>query len=288
MSRVAFWLMSKLPGHHGTRFQYGTDLPHMHAPIVFVTDFGADDTYAAALAAACWRVDPAITALAGMHGVPPGDVLAGAYHVKAIAQALPPGAVICAVVDPGVGSERRAIAVEAGGLRCVAPDNGLASYLWAESDPRQRRCVALRTPPEAGATFHGRDVFAPAAARLATGHSLDDLGEVIDAPPRLCEDAFATTAKDQTELAGVVCAVDHFGNAITTVRAADLRGRAVAAVEWPGGATTTTVRTYQEISNALAVLTGSAGHLEIAARGRAAATIGGPQPHDPVRVRLQP
>jgi len=258
----------------------------MHAPIVFFTDFGTDDTYAAALAAACWRVDPGLVALAGMHGVPPGDVLAGAYHVKALAQALSPGAVICAVVDPGVGSERGAIAVEAGGLRCVAPDNGLLTYVWAEADAERRRCVVLDTPPEASATFHGRDVFAPAAARLATGTSLDDLGRPRGAPV-LRDDAFATEGDGWLD--GRVCAVDHFGNAITTVRAGDLRGRAIDRVEWPSGGTTNVARTYADIAaGTLAVLTGSAGHLEIAASGTHANTLGGPARGEQVRIRLRP
>jgi S-adenosyl-L-methionine hydrolase (adenosine-forming) len=258
----------------------------MSAPIVFVTDFGTRDTYAAALAAACWRVDPGLSALAGMHGVPPGDVLAGAYHAKALARALPPGAVLCAVVDPGVGTSRGAVAVEAGGLRCVAPDNGLLSYIWAEADPATRRCVGLPTPAEASATFHGRDLFAPAAARLAGGASLQELGTPRGEPVAR-DDAFAACAADAVE--GLVCVVDHFGNAITTVREVDLRGRRVAAVTWQDGETRAFVRTYADIPDgACAALLGSAGHLEIAAPRGPAAEAGGPSPGAPVRVALLP
>lgn len=254
----------------------------MHAPIVFVTDFGSDDTYAAALAAACWRVDPTLTALAGMHGVPPGDVLAGAYHVKAIAQALPPGGVVCAVVDPAVGTARQAIAAECGGVRFVGPDNGLISWLWAEAELSGRRSVALAAPSNASATFHGRDMFAPAAARLATGASLAELGNA-EVRPLLRDDAFVRDGH------GVVCAVDHFGNAITTLRHADLRGRAVYEVEWRGGRTTRVVRTYADIPDGeIAVVVGSAGHLEIAARGQPATALGAPPRGAAVRLTLQP
>lgn len=256
----------------------------MHAPIVFVTDFGTADTYAAALAAACWRVDPRIAAMAGMHGVPPGDILAGAYHLKAMALAMPPGGVLCAVVDPGVGTDRAALAVDAGGTLCVAPDNGLVSYLWAEAELRGRRCVQLPVPGEASATFHGRDVFAPAAARLATGAALEDLGTPLVRAPVLCDRAFCRD--DGDVLHGVVCAVDRFGNAITTVRAADLRGRSIAAVEWEGGATAEVVRTYAQIISGVAALVGSAGHVELAGRGVAAAALGGPAHGTAVRVRL--
>ena len=96
----------------------------MRQPIVFVTDYGRDDAYAAALIGAAWRVDPHAICVEGTHGVPPGDVLAGAYHLKALALAFNGGAVFCAVVDPGVGTERRAIAIEAGDIRCVRRTTG--------------------------------------------------------------------------------------------------------------------------------------------------------------------
>jgi S-adenosylmethionine hydrolase len=146
------------------------------APIAFVTDYGAADTYAAALYAAVWRVEPSLLALTGMHGVLPGDVLGGAYHVKAMALAMPPRGVVCAVVDPGVGSDRAALAVDLAGRRLVLPDNGLVSYLWDECPPLSRECVTLPVPEDASRTFHGRDVFAPAAARLAAGAAVRELG----------------------------------------------------------------------------------------------------------------
>ena len=268
---------------------YGTPLPYgdgvAPAPIAFVTDYGASDTYAAALSAAVWSVDAGNLALTGMHGVPPGDVLAGAYHVKALAAALPPGAVICAVVDPGVGTERRAIAVDLGGRRVVAPDNGLVSYLWDECPPLSRECVELPVPDAASATFHGRDVFAPAAARLAAGAQLRDLGERSHQPPQLLGEAFA--AVDRDTATAVVCVVDRFGNAITTLRDADVQGRRIAAFEWDGGRSVIAARTYAEIPDgALAMLMGSAGHWEVVAREAPAADLGGPQRGDTVRVHL--
>jgi S-adenosylmethionine hydrolase len=98
--------------------------------IVFVTDYGLEDSYAAALVGAVAQADPTVRCVAGTHAVPPGNALAAAYHVKALAQAFGPGTVVCAVVDPEVGTSRRAVAAVAGGVGFVGPDTGLLSYLW--------------------------------------------------------------------------------------------------------------------------------------------------------------
>ncbi len=255
----------------------------MRQPIVFVTDYGRDDAYAAALIGAAWGVDPAAVCVEGTHGVPPGDVLAGAYHLKALARAFTAGAVFCAVVDPGVGTERRAIAVEAGNIRCVAPDNGLISYLWGETAPGNRRAVRLEVGPEAAPTFHGRDVFAPCSAALASKQGLEAAGTPIDDPAVLAS-AFAQRLGNH--VTGRVVVVDHFGNAITTIRVGDIDGAQVRAVTWPGGGSDGLVATYASINNGPRALIGSAGHVEVAARGMAAAAVGGPRLGDAVEVEL--
>lgn len=255
----------------------------MRQPIVFITDYGRDDAYAAALLGAAWRVDPDARCVEGTHGIPAGDVLAGAYQVKALALAFGEGTVLCAVVDPEVGTSRRAIAIEVSGIRCVAPDNGLAAYLWAEAAPASRRAVRIDIPRGASTTFHGRDVFAPAAARLAAGGDLEDLGEAIGDPVVL-SNAFAE--RTGTTLVGRVAVVDHFGNAITTVRATDIGSRSIRSVGWPGGASVDGVTTYADIHDGPAALIGSAGHLEVAARGRPVSTAGGPRLGDAITVEL--
>jgi S-adenosylmethionine hydrolase len=256
----------------------------MRRPIVFVTDYGRDDTYAAALVGSVLRVVPGAQCVEGTHGVPPGDVLAGAYHLKALALAFEKSAVFCAVVDPDVGTQRRCIAIDTGEVSCVAPDNGLISYLWVESSSQMRRAVSLLMPAYASPTFHGRDVFAPAAAQLSDGLRLEDCGEPIRDPVILRE-AFAEPFG--SGLRGRIAVVDHFGNAITTIRSADLRGRRIAGASWAGGATAHTVTTYDDIApGVLATLIGSAGHLEIAARRAAAASLGGPAPGADVTLEL--
>jgi S-adenosyl-L-methionine hydrolase (adenosine-forming) len=252
--------------------------------VVFVTDYGTVDSYAAALIGAVWRVDQSVQCVDGTHDVPPGDALAGAYHVKALAHAFAPGIVLCAVVDPEVGTARRAVAATMGGIGFVGPDTGLLSYLWQETGG-DRQAVALPVPATASATFAGRDVFAPAAGRLATGTPLEELGEVIDDPVML-RAAFAEENDDG--FLGCVAVVDHFGNAITTVRGADLGRRAIVGAAWDGGAATQVVRTYAEIEQPLAVLMGSSGHVEIAARGHSAAESGAPPRGAKVHVLAGP
>lgn len=255
----------------------------MRDPIVFVTDYGRDDAYAAALTGAAWTVDPEARCVEGTHGVPAGDVLCAAYQVKALALAFGKGAVLCAVVDPGVGTARRAIAIDAGGVRCVAPDNGLVSYLWEEAVPVSRRAVRLDIPAGASPTFHGRDVFAPAAARLAAGGHLEELGEPID-DPLIRSDAFAEHMGSR--LAGRVVVVDHFGNAITTIRSADVGSRSIRSVSWAGSSGIAPVTTYADIDDGPAALFGGAGHLEVAARGRPVSHVGGPALHDAVIIEM--
>ncbi len=253
------------------------------AAVVLVTDYGADDSYAGVLAGAVWSVDPGLRIATGTHGVPPGDVLAGAYHVKALARSFPTGTVICAVVDPGVGTDRRAIAVEADGVRCVAPDNGLCSWLWEEAG--ERRCVALEVPADASPTFAGRDLFAPVAARLAAGAELEEVGPRVDDPVVLAE---TLPRRVGAALYARVCVVDRFGNAITTARTGDLVGARPLAASWNGGATRRVARTYAEIGGGLALVVGSAGHLEVAARGAPAQRLGGPAAGAMVRITLGP
>src|SRR5579884_4268226 len=152
----------------------------MNRPVVFVTDYGRNDTYAAALVGAAWSVDSGVRCVHGTHGVPPGGILAGAYHLKALRFAFD-RCVLCGVVDPGVGTQRRAIAAELDDdVMFVGPDNGLITYLWEETNPLLRNAVRIEVPDGVSSTFHGRDVFAPAAARLAAGASLEELGERID------------------------------------------------------------------------------------------------------------
>jgi S-adenosylmethionine hydrolase len=250
--------------------------------LIFVTDYGLADGYAAELWAAAWSASPGVRCLDGTHLVPPGDVLTAAYRCKTLARTFGPGSVICAVVDPGVGGDRAAVAVECDGVACVAPDTGLVSYLWTES--RERLAVRLPTPAGVSATFHGRDLFAPVAALITGGAPVDGLGEAVDSP-RLRAELLPVVAGDV--LRSVVVSVDHFGNCITGVRPTDLGDRGLASVGWPGGETAQVVSTYAEIDAEVAVLWNSAAHLELAARNASAAARTGVRVGTAITVALR-
>jgi hypothetical protein len=151
--------------------------------IAFLTDYGYADTYVAQVKAVLLRLCPTCEVLDLTHGVPPQNVRSGAYLLASATPYLPDGTIVIAVVDPGVGTARRAVAVQ--GLRhtYLAPDNGLLCLALRDDLPQ--KAVVLDNPryhlPEVSATFHGRDLFAPCAAHLANGVPLEQLGTAI--PP---------------------------------------------------------------------------------------------------------
>lgn len=190
----------------------------------FLTDYGLEDGFVAACHGVMARLAPGVRVIDVSHLVPPGDVRRGA---TVLAQTLPhlPNGVHVGVVDPGVGTARRAVAVAAGGHLLVGPDNGLlvvaAQHLGGPAAAHEITNPAAMLHP-VSATFHGRDVFAPAAARLATGTlGLRDVGAEIDVLSlhRLPEPVVEV---GEGFAAGEVLTVDRFGNVQTTVTRAQL------------------------------------------------------------------
>lgn len=250
--------------------------------IAFLTDYGYADTYVAQVKAVLLRLCPTCEVLDLTHGVPPQNVRSGAYLLASATPYLPDGAIVIAVVDPGVGTARRAVAVQ--GLRhtYLAPDNGLLC-LALRDDPPQK-AVALDNPryhlPEVSATFHGRDLFAPCAAHLANGVPLEQLGTAIppDTLQRLphLEPEFTADAVHCRPLH-----TDHFGNVVFNLRYEAFRawrgdGSAPVQVrlENASGASLELplVRTFGEVGwgEPLAYW-GSNGYLEVAVNGGSAA-----------------
>ncbi len=242
----------------------------MTPPIVtFLSDFGAGSGYPAQMKGVVLQKLPAAQLVDLSHEVPHFDVLWGALLLEACVPHFPRQAVHCAVVDPGVGTDRRGLCVvDPEGRRLVGPDNGLFTPFMGEG----ARAFALEDPrhvpsPES-ATFHGRDLFAPVAAFLAGGGDPEWLGPRVESPVRL---RWPEAAREGTGLRGECLAVDPFGNLVTSLRAADLAGRPVREVRVEGRAARF-VRTFGEgAAGELLALVGSGGRIEIAVREESAA-----------------
>lgn len=196
----------------------------MAGPISFLSDFGPDDEFVGVVHAVVERVAPGIQVIDVGHLVPRGDVRAGALMLLRVVQYLPEG-VVLAVVDPGVGTDRRPMAAETRRGVFVAPDNGLIAPAVAMVGGVER-AVTLESEdhrlPRQGATFEGRDVFAPAAAVLASGEAeLADLGPEID-PGSLTPLLLPLVDHGEEVVRGEVWWIDGFGNAQTNVAPDDL------------------------------------------------------------------
>jgi S-adenosyl-L-methionine hydrolase (adenosine-forming) len=188
----------------------------------FLTDYGLEDGFVAACHGVSARIAPAARLIDITHLVPPGDVRRGAAVLAQTVGYLPP-AVHVAVVDPGVGTVRRAIAVKAGQSILVGPDNGLLSWavaaLGGADEAVQLTNGELWLHP-VSATFHGRDIFMPVAAHLAAGTELAEAGDVI-APADLVSLPAPTSRMHDGEAEGEVMSVDRFGNVQLSIPAAD-------------------------------------------------------------------
>lgn len=224
--------------------------------IVLLTDFGLADVYVGVMRGVIGTLAPGVAVVDLSHGVPPQAVAVGAAWLASSWRYFPEGSVFVAVVDPGVGTARRPVAVRAAGRIFVGPDNGLFGRLPVDE---ARAITAPWGLEPRSATFHGRDLFAPVAARLAAGAAFADVGPVVtDLVP------LDVPAPDAT--VGAVLWVDHFGNLVTTLAGRD-RGVLRCA-----GSDAPVVRTYGDApAGALVALTGSDGALELAVVGGSAA-----------------
>jgi S-adenosylmethionine hydrolase len=233
--------------------------------ITLLSDFGTADGYVAEVKGILHSLVPDAHIVDASHDIPPHDIELARLTLAKYWRRFPENTVHLVVVDPGVGSWRAAMAVESEGRFLVGPDNGVLSPALLV---RGARAVTLAVPIDAAPTFHGRDVFAPAAARLALGDALEFLG-LPHAHPFLRRTAEAHQRADGC-IEGEVIAIDRFGNAIT-----NLIARPGASVE-VGGRMLPLVRTYSEVpSGALCAVSGSTGLIEVSARdGRGADAAG--------------
>ena len=274
----------------------------MARPIItLTTDFGTADTFVGAMKGVILSICPDAAIVDLTHEISPQDIRAAAYVFDTAHVAFPHGTTHLVVVDPGVGTNRRAIAVQSPDATFVCPDNGVLSYVidreagftvegepfapvsaplpagWAARQLTNRRY--WREP--ISNTFHGRDIFAPVAAHLAAGELLEVFGSAVDEIT-----AFAVPHAKETKdvVSGVVIHIDRFGNLITNIEARLVMGTGAPVIDVGGHEIDGLSRSYQDGEDLVALI-GSNGCLEIAVpNGNAASTLAGGVGM-PVRVR---
>ena len=237
----------------------------MRPIITLTTDFGTADGYVGEVKGVLLSHSPDAELVDITHEIPPQDVERARLTVARVWRRFPPGTVHLVVVDPGVGSGRAALAVQSEGRFLVGPDNGVLSPALLIAGAR---AIELPLPPRSSATFHGRDVFAPAAAALARGESVDALGRPAASP--VLRRTPEPTRRSDGAIEGEIIVLDRFGNAVTNL--IGLRGGTIEL-----GTRCITVRhTYSEVAPGEPVaVTGSTGFIEIAVRdGDAASALG--------------
>lgn len=262
----------------------------MGAVITLTTDFGLSDAYVSAIKGVILGINPEATLVDICHTIKPQNISQGAFVLSMAYQFFPQKTIHLVVVDPGVGTERRAIILRTPSADFVAPDNGVLSYVIQDSstkpvtdnDNTQQReleprleAVAItksqfwRTP--VSSTFHGRDIFAPVAALLSLGFPPINFGEAVNSLTML--PLPQPHQRPDGSLVGHVLHVDNFGNLITNVKGSDLpANKEPITIEVGDQVISDMSRTYSE-GRGLLALVGSSGYLEVSLRGGSASAF---------------
>ncbi len=247
------------------------DLAFRSGIVCLLTDFSSREAFVGVMKGVVYSVFPEARIVDLTHEIPPRCIVKGAVELRASYRFFPEGTVFVAVVDPGVGSGRRAIAACSGGRLFVAPDNGILSPVLLENGDSEVR--VLENPsffmPKISATFHGRDVFAPAGAKLAAGALLEEVGRPADGFVRL---DLPEPERSGGAVTGRFLYADAFGNLITNVPADMLRGLEGGRISFGGFSVRGLSSCYMEGAGKefCAVVNGE-GFLEIASFGASAA-----------------
>lgn len=260
--------------------------------VTLTSDFGIRDAYVAAMKGVMLSIDPTLRLVDVSHTITAQDVMEGAFVLQNAAWNFPSGTVHLVVIDPGVGTGRNAIAAEINGQIFVGPDNGLFTLLNPSdgSDQFAGSAVVLDRPEfwrveNPSSTFHGRDIFAPVAAHLASGTTLEQVGTPTSNVMKL---RWALPFADRQGLQGWVVQIDHFGNCITNItrgiyRAHDSerRPKCYIGTSILEGLSTT----YDEApAGEPMMLFGSSGHLEVAVNRGNAAELLSIRKGDPINI----
>lgn len=233
--------------------------------LALMSDFGDRDVYVSVMKGVVAQINPQLTVVDLTHQIPPQNLAAARFCLMNAYPYFPIGTVYVAVVDPGVGSKRRAIAVEFAQGFLVGPDNGIFSGVLSQSPAINT--VELTNPnywrtPEPSKTFHGRDIFAPVGAHLASGVALKQLGQEIDSATLVQLD-IGECNQTNSGVTGCIQYIDYFGNLISNIPERYVQGRnwsvQVAGVSIPG------CKTYSDVKlGEVAAFVGSHGWVEIA------------------------
>ena len=250
----------------------------MAQPILtLTTDFGAADHYVGTMKGVILGICPRARMIDISHEVKPYQIAEGAYLVAQAYRYFPPKTVHLAVVDPGVGSARRPILIEAAGQYFIGPDNGVLSMVYNREKHKARLISAeryFRQP--VSRTFHGRDIFAPVAAHVATGVPAARLGKLIH--DHLKSSSWKPQRTGKRTWTGQVLHIDRFGNIVTNFHASDFPDLETRNVSLTIGPQQVSVvaRTYAECSSAeLFLIVGSSGYVEVSvSQASAARAIG--------------
>jgi len=240
----------------------------MQPPIItLTTDFGLEDHYAGTMKGVILSRCPDAQLVDITHNVARFNLYAGAYTIHQSAPYFPPGCLHLVVIDPGVGTERKPLLVEASKQLFIAPDNGVLSLILARDPIAKVREISNRNSwlPSASATFHGRDIFAPVAAALASGEiNPEDVGPILDEAVVLGE--LEPHEIERSHWQGIVLSVDHFGNVITNFKIDKFRAALAGkfSLEAGTGRVTEARKTFAEAEPHLCfAYAGSSGYFEI-------------------------
>ena len=251
--------------------------------IALLTDFGSRDYYVGAMKGVIFSINPGAQIVDISHDIEPQNITSAAFVLSACYRDFPAGTIFVCVIDPGVGSERHAIASAFNGQLFVGPDNGIFSLVLAADS----KTVLIENDhffyKPVSNTFHGRDIFAPVAAHLSAGAALDDLGPSID--DRVTLQKLHSQRVSENVIEGMVLHVDRFGNIVTNITA-DEAGPAFK-LEIAGRSITERREFYAgaEPGQPFAI-TGSAGFIEVSIDGGPAASELGVKSGIPVTARL--
>ena len=254
--------------------------------VVLLSDFGLTDPYVGQMRGTIARLAPEVQILDLTHGVTPFNLPQAGYFLAASAPHFPEDAVFVAVVDPGVGTDRRIVAAERRRQIFLAPDNGLLDLVLQGAEPLR---VFDLTPDaitlgRASATFQGRDVFAPLAARLALGEPPSDLGTAMD-PAGLVRSSWGRPVSENGGVEAQVLHVDRFGNCVLNLRQDFALPSGEARLVTPQARPLRRVRTYADLAEGqVGLLLGSQGFLELAQFMGSAADLLGLEPGASVRL----